>query len=351
MLKKLGVKLRREREKLALTQEELAKSVGLSSEFISYLEIGKRSPSLESIKRISSYLKKDISFFLEEKEMPFSILFKEVSHNKKASAELKKFKKFCEDYLNMEDLTGRRVESAPLYSQVIPEKLAIEERRRLGLGDAPIHNVFSLLEMNGLHILRQSIPEEAKISGIFVYFRAKDVAFALISKAQSVGNQVLTAVHEYYHYIKDRNDGPIIDNPDVFVNEYLSLYHPREKFAQIFSYHFLMPPSKIKDIIERDMRSKKLNFEDVIYLKRYFGVSTFAMLWSLKDLSYLSYSKFKEFQKIDHRTYEKTLFGEASVEELILKVKTKAIPSDRYKSMAVTLYKKKKDKEEKSKKA
>ncbi len=351
MLKKLGVKLRREREKLALTQEELAKSVGLSSEFISYLEIGKRSPSLESIKRISSYLKKDISFFLEEKEMPFSILFEEVSHNKRASAELKKFKKFCEDYLNMEELTGRHIESAPLYSQVIPEKLAIEERLRLGLGNAPIRNVFSLLEMNGLHILRQSITEEAKISGIFVYFRANDVAFTLINKAQSIGNQVLTAVHEYYHYIKDRNDGPIIDNPDVFVNEYLSLYHPREKFAQIFSYHFLMPPSKIKDIIERDIRSKKLNFEDVIYLKRYFGVSTSAMLWSLKDLSYLSYSKFKEFQKIDNIAYEKSLFGEASVEELILKGKTRAIPSDRYKSMAVTVYKKKKDKEEKSKKA
>jgi len=344
MLKKLGVKLRREREKLSLTQEELAKAVGLSNKFISYIEIGKRSPSLESIKRISSYLKKDISFFLEEKEMPFSILLREVSLNKKAGAELKKFKKYCDDYLNLEELTGRRLDSAPLYSQAFPEKLAIEERQRLGLGDAPIRNIFSLLEMNGLHILRQSMPEEAKISGVFVYFRAKDAAFVLINKAQSIGDQVLTAAHEYYHYIKDRNDGPIIDNPDVFVNEYLSLYHPREKFAQIFAYHFLMPPSKVKDIIERDIRSKKINFEDVIYLKRYFGVSTSAMLQTLKDLAYLSYSKFKEYKNLDHTMYEETLYGKAAVEELILKGKARAIPSDRYKSMAVTVCQKKKDK-------
>ncbi|MEE8605774.1 MAG: helix-turn-helix transcriptional regulator, partial [Candidatus Aminicenantaceae bacterium] len=71
MVRIVGIKIRKLREEMGLTQEDLAKSVGLSSEFISFLELGRRSPSLESLSRIAKFLDREISFFILEKTESF----------------------------------------------------------------------------------------------------------------------------------------------------------------------------------------------------------------------------------------------------------------------------------------
>lgn len=338
----LGTRLRREREALGITQEALAKGVGLSSEFISLLELAKRMPSLETLTTLADYFKKDVSYFLKEKEETFKILLQGEELDKKARAELRKFKKCCEEYIHLEELTGRRLEIAPLYTHSSAERMAGEERHRLGFGDGPIRDIFSLLEFNGLHIIRQPIPEKSHISGVFIFFEVERAAFALVNSTQSPGLQVLSAAHEYCHYLKDRNAGPIIDNPDIFVDEYLSLYHPREKFAQKFAVRFMIPPAKVKEIIDKDLRSKKLSFTDVLYLKGYFGVSTLAMLQTLKELEYLSRSRFEEYQKLKPSSYEEVFFGRLADEGRMIKGKRGAILSNRFKSLALEAYQRRK---------
>ena len=329
----LGIKIRIERENLGLTQEDLAKAVGLSSEFISLLELGKRMPSLDSLKSISEFLKKDISYFMRERETAFERLLNQRTLNSSAKSELKRFRKYCEDYLKLEEASGRRLDLAPAYSHLDPERLAMEERRRLGLGDSPIRNIFLLVEMNGLRVYRQALSEETHISGIFIYFDIKEAAFALVNNNLAEGEQAFVVAHEYYHYLRDRYTDPIIDNPDVFMEEYVSLYHPREKFAQIFARRFLMPPTAIKAIIEKDLKSDRLEFEDVVYLKRHFGVSTPVMLQTLRELDFMDYSQSKRFQNLDDVAYEKTLFGKSMVVESVRR--GKILTSDRFKSLAV----------------
>ncbi len=320
----------------------MAKGVGLSSEFISLLELGKRMPSLESLTALADFFKKDVSYFLKEKEETFKIILKTEGLDEKAKAEIKKFKKYCEEYIHLEELTGRRLEPGPIYAYISPERMADEERRRMGFGDEPVRDIFSLLELNGLHIIRQPIPEKSNVSGIFIFFEAEKAAFVLINSAQTIGQQALVVAHEYCHYLKDRHAGPIIDNPDIFIDEYVSLYHPREKFAQTFAVRFLIHPAMIKKIIEKDFHSKKLSFADILYLKRYFGVSALAMLRTLKDLDYLSRSKFEEYQKLDPSPYEEVFFGKLAEEDRLRKVKKGAILSSRLKSLALEAYKKKK---------
>ena len=338
----LGTRLRKEREELGITQDALAKGIGLSSEFISLLELGKRMPSLETLTALADYFRKDVSYFLKEKEETFKIILRAEGLEEKARAEIKKFKKHCEDYMHLEELTGRHLEASPIYANISPERMADEERRRLGFGDESIRDIFSLLEVSGLHILRQPIPEKSNISGIFIFFEVERAAFALINSAQTIGQQTLIAAHEYCHYLKDRNAGPIIDNPDIFIDEYVSLYHPREKFAQTFAVRFLIHPAKVKKIIDKDFHSKKLSFVDVLYLKRYFGVSALAMLRTLKDLEYLSHSKFEEDQKLDPSPYEEVFFGKLAEEDRLRKGTKEVVLSSRLKNLALEAYKKKK---------
>jgi len=338
----MGTKLKKAREDIGLTQEALAEAVGLSSEYISLLESGKRTPSLETLNNISEYLKKEISYFMKKKGSAFDILLAGERLDKDAKRELKKFQNYCDEYINLEELTGRRLELAPHYTNISAERMADEERCRLGLKSEPIRDIFSLIELNGCRVIRHPLPEDSRISGVFIHLDEKEASFALINSLQSPGEQVFAAAHEYCHFLKDRSEGPIIDNPDIFVDEFLSLYHPREKFAQAFAAQFLMPPSKISEIIEKDYRSRNLKFEDIIYLKRYFGVRTSAMLRTLKKLGYLSLSRFEEFQQLDPDLHEDAFFGNLEEEKGPKIRKARPFISDRFRILAIQAFQRKK---------
>ncbi|MDH5386347.1 MAG: ImmA/IrrE family metallo-endopeptidase, partial [Candidatus Aminicenantes bacterium] len=303
--------------------------------------LGKRSPSLESLSRIARFLEKDISYFVVDREESFSALIKTEGFDLKTKRLMKKFRKYCNDYVELENMTGRQSDLAPLYTNITAEKMAEQERRRLNLGNASIIDIFSLLEQNGLHVWRHPVPEEMKISGVFVFMESKQAAFALVNSNQSLGQQILTASHEYGHYLKDRFDDPVVDNPDIFIEDYITLYHGREKFAQTFALNFLLPPVKVKEIIERDIRSKRINFEDMIYLRRCFGVSFLAMLQTLRKLEYISPSKFKEFQKRDAEQFEEDLYGQ-SRESAFMVRRGRSQVSDRLLSLVLDAYRMKK---------
>lgn len=337
MVRIVGTKIRKLREMMELTQEDLANSVGLSSEFISFLELGRRSPSLESLSRIAKFLDKEISFFILEKSESFDSLIQGNKLDAKTRRLLKKFRSDCEDQLQLEEMTGRQLDLAPYYVNVMAEKLAEQERHRLDLGNGPIPNVISVLEQNGLHIIRRPIHEEIPIAGVFVFFESKQAAFALINSNQSYYQQILTATHEYAHYLKDRYDGPIIDNPDIFIEDYITLYHGREKYAQTFALHFLLPPEKLKDFIEKDLRSKQLNMEDILYTRRYFDVSFLALIQMLKKMEYISLSQFKECQKWDWERYETALFGSRII-PIYRKEKGHSLLSTRFISLVLDAY-------------
>lgn len=338
----LGTRLRILREELGLTQENLGNALGISAEFISLLELGERTPSLKTLKSISDFFKKDFSYFLEAEEAPSEKLIKRAGEDKKTKTGLRKFYNTCRKSIELESMLGLRPELAPLYTTASAERLAHEERERLGLGSEPIRDIFNLLERNGLHIIRQSLPEEANISGVFLFFELEQSAFALISTHHRIDHQVFIAAHEYFHYLKDRNTEIIVDNQDVLINEYLPLYHPREKLAFLFALHFLAPKEKIKKIIKGQFPPTRLSFQDVLYLKRYFGVSTMAMLYALNHYGYLSSSQLKEFQNTETLEYEKDVFGTVLYEEIEKKTRVKEVVSDRRKWLILEAYQKKK---------
>jgi Zn-dependent peptidase ImmA (M78 family)/DNA-binding XRE family transcriptional regulator len=308
----LGHKLRKSREKMGLTQTAFAKALGYSAEYISYLEAGKRTPSFAALNKMASFLNKDIPYFFYEREAPadaFALLFRAETVDDRAREELQRFRRYCDDYLKLETVTGRRLDPAPLYGNIPPHRMADEERRRLGLGDEPIRDVFALFEANGLRILRQPMPEDSRVSGVFVYLEAKQAAFALVNSAQSLGRQVFSAAHEYCHFLKDRLEGPVVESPDMFVDDYVELYHPREQYAQAFAARFLMPPSKVHEIVNKEFHGQRVHYDQALFLKRYFGVSMAAMLRTLRDQDYMDKVECEDALKRDPAPREKDLFG------------------------------------------
>jgi Zn-dependent peptidase ImmA (M78 family) len=337
-------RLKKAREQMGLTQEAFARSLGLSSEFISLLEAGKRAPSLATLSRIAAAAHRDASFFLSEKEHVFKVLFRAASLDDQVRAELDHFQGYVEDYLRLEAATGRRLEPAPLYAgNLSPERLAAEERRRLGLGEEPVRDIFALFERSGCRILRRRMPPEVRLSGVFVFLEAHSAAFALINASQTLCRQIYTAAHEYCHYLKDRHDIPVMDTHDIFAGTLPSEagrdasqpdrpitdrkksarsratgrgpgFAAKEKFAQEFAARFLMPPAKVRELVEKEFGKGRLSYDDVLLVKRYFGVSAQAMLRTLRDLGLISAGQKEDFLRSDPVAREREVFG-ASAEE------------------------------------
>ena len=385
----LGSRLKKARTGLGLSQAAIARALGVSSEFISLLESDKRAPSLATLNKIASLLGKDIGYFLEEKEGGFNILLRGVTAGMECAPEsslelgpalgakpglptapaiaavppassatavptafygldqaarsiLQRFKKYCDDYVRLERLTGRRLGLAPLYANISPDLLAEEERRRLGLGDEPVRDIFALAELNGCRILRLPIPAASKLSGVFIFLEESEAAFALINSADPPGRQAFTAAHEYCHYLKDRHEGPLIDDPGVFSDEFVSLSRPREEFAQSFAAAFLMPASKVRATIEKEFGGRRLASEQALYLKRYFGVSFAAMLRRLRELGYLSAAQHEDWLKLHPEIREKKVFGDLCEESRGWRASAgRAIYSDRYRLLQLEAAKKK----------
>jgi len=340
MDKLLGPRLRKAREEIDLSQGAFAKALGLSSEYISLLEAGKRTPSFETLRKIAGYLNKDIGYFFDDSRPAFEALLAPGAVDERARRDILRFRAFAERYLALEEATGRRLDLAPAYSHVSPERLADEERRRLGLGNEPIRDVFALCEANGCRVVRQPFPEEARIAGVFVFDAERRAAFAAVNANEAPGLQAVIAAHLYAHYLRDRAESPIVDNPDVVVEEYVSLYPPREQFAQTFASRFLVPRAKLRDLIEKDFRSRSLGYEDILYLKRYFGVGTRVLLRALRSEGLLAEAKFEEYFKRNPEDREAEVFGATSGPEerrgraLFRKVRARVVPSDRFRLLA-----------------
>src|SRR4030065_1273686 len=88
-----------------------------------------------------------------------------------------------------------------------------------------------------------------------------------------------------------------------------TIYNLREKFAQTFAASFLMPASKVRAIIEKEFGGRRLTFEHVLYLKRYFGVSFAAMLRKVRELGFVTAAQFEDYIKRDPDSREREGFG------------------------------------------
>lgn len=153
---------------------------------------------------------------------------------------------------------------------------ALELRQRLGLGQGPIRNVFSLLELD-LGIRVYAHPLKNHVSGLFAY--DDDVgACILVNSNHRYERQVATGTHELGHTISARR------RPDV-CHDGFQHNSREERYATAFAPAFMMPARTVmQKLSEIRAGSKRLTRRHVIILAHYFGVSREALVRRLEAL-------------------------------------------------------------------
>lgn len=241
-------RLRRTRMDVGLSQEVVAKHLGIARTTLIAIEGGQRALRPEELVQLAELygVRLDDLLRAQTPPRPLAAQFRTQASRLPEEEELRaaslELQKLAEDYVELERLLG-----APLPARYPParsspdgqldreaEMAAEEERRRLGLGDGPLPHLREILEAEvGLRVFAVSLPP--RIAGLFAFDDVLGACVA-INSGQRWERQRWSLAHEYAHFLTRR------DKPEITV----SLSHYRrvpasERFADHFARHLLMP--------------------------------------------------------------------------------------------------------------
>ena len=315
---KIGQRLQVERKARGLTQHDLANLLGVARTTVVAVEKGERALQSSEIAILSAAWKTSVSDLVRERPVvepiapqlraaaPSKILSQADVDGVNDAAEA--LRKLGESYLELETLVGRSlVQNYPsAYSLGIMPPLeaaadiAARERSRLGLGNAPVPHLRSILENEvGLRIFLLKLP--SRLAGMFA-FNIQLGGLIALNAAHPVERRLWTLAHEYWHFLCDRHRADVCALPGVAPRR----LNENERLADVFAAHFLMPEAGLKrrfyDL--KASRNNELKTGDLLHLKRQYGVTFQALTFRLEELKLLRSGTWKSLSSSGFRVRE-----------------------------------------------
>ncbi|HLG94808.1 MAG TPA: ImmA/IrrE family metallo-endopeptidase, partial [Bryobacteraceae bacterium] len=105
----------------------------------------------------------------------------------------------------------------------------------------------------------------------------------LVNTRNTLERNIFTAAHEYGHLLMHR---PFYRNVDL--QEAAERDPELEEMADVFAANFLVPEFGLRDVWAKNAGRKEVKFEDLVFLKHHFRVSTKVIVRRLKDIGLIS---------------------------------------------------------------
>ena len=340
--KTLAGRLREARESLNVTQDHVANSIGLPRTALVQIENGSRAVSSLELARLAHLYRRELTdFFAAELPQrdadPSLVLYRrladELGDDPETKQQVQRCFDMCRDGIELEEILDRpqRV-GPPFYQQPAPrsvmdavlqgQAVAMQERSRLGLGDAPIPDMADLLNNIGVWASGVQLPDW--MSGLFLADPRFGVA-VLVNFDHPRARKRFSYAHEFAHALMDRDLQTNVSKRD-------NSNDLREKRANAFAASFLMPEGGVKQFF-RDLNkgqpsridtpmfdvagdtwadaslrpvpgSQTIGYQDVASLADHFRVSYQAAVYRLKSIGLLSASETTELLEKDSEATE-----------------------------------------------
>lgn len=324
-----------------MTQDDAAKHLGVSRPTFVQIEAGNRSVSSLELDKIAYLFGRDIREFVADSfqdEDSLSALFRAQTAVVGEPTVLEKLRECMalgRELTNLERLVGIDRDLSAVASYPFPtpksrwdaiqhgQRLAEEERRRLGLGHAPLPDMSELLESQGVRTGLVDLPDD--ISGLTLSDR-KVGLFVVANRAHHYLRRRFSFAHEYAHVVADRDRSGLISR----TSERDDLVEMR---ANAFAANFLMPEDGVRQFVAGLGKGKpsrgfaevfdeagSLNVEgrsepgtqtlqlyDVVQLAHHFGVSRLAALFRFRNLRLVTEAEFEHLKALDEQGKGKQL--------------------------------------------
>lgn len=202
----IGERVRESRLAAGLSQDDLAREIGLERTKIAKIEAGDRRVDALELARLSSALGVPMSHFLHQRpqvvlsrraELVDDIDSDAARHSYRIEAALLSW---LRDVRQVVDLGTLRPRPALTYPDMVKDaedarQAALWTRERLNLGNKPIETLMAVCEQAGQLVLVTDLPGEG------ASLVDADVAVAVVSRAPDPGRRRTTAAHELGHLV------------------------------------------------------------------------------------------------------------------------------------------------------
>jgi Zn-dependent peptidase ImmA (M78 family)/transcriptional regulator with XRE-family HTH domain len=337
----LARRLRVAREARGLTQEEVAEHLEVSRPTVAQMELGNRAVTSLELDRLARLYGRDLREFVADdfqEHDALAALFRAdsgVAEQSHVVDALRNCVTIGREVTSLERLLGVDHEggAAAVYPLPAPrtrwqavqqgERVAAQERQRLGLGSAPMGNIAELLETQNVRAAWIELPDD--VSGLTMADQAIGVFIVVNSRHASVRRRFSFA-HEYAHALLDRDRLGTVSR----TTERDDLLEVR---ANAFAAGFLLPAEGVRQfmtligkggpsrqradvfdeggVVEASTRaapkSQDTQMYDVAELAEHFGVSRLAVLYRLRNLRLVSDSEFEHLKQVEELGYGKAV--------------------------------------------
>ncbi len=332
----LGRRIRQAREACSMTQEEVAERLGVSRPTVAQIELGNRAVSSLELDKLAYLFARDIREFLADEFAENEIVRALFRSHREASEEgfneaLRECIALGKELTRLEELLGmdRTFSGVAAYPLPAPKskweaiqsgaQVAREERRRLGLGAAPVGDLVHMLEGQGIRTGTATLPDE--VSGLMI----SDSRIGLFvvnnrNHSHAPQRQRFSWCHEYAHVLLDRHAVGLISRTtdrsnlvEVRANSFAANFlMPEEGVAQFLAALGKGAPSRVyaevfdeAGVLAVDSRTEpgtqEIQLYDVVQLAHYFGVSVQSALYRLRNLRLITQSELEQLKAQDEQ--------------------------------------------------
>jgi Zn-dependent peptidase ImmA (M78 family)/DNA-binding XRE family transcriptional regulator len=294
-LRTLGELLQQARKKCNMTQADAAKIIDAARTTMIAIEKGERRIKANELIKLARAYGRSISEFVRQRPIvqPFEVQFRAVyQRNQEQQAAIEPFilhlEELCQNYLELEKIMDAPIaRNYPFEYQVTDmpiktaaESIAVAERQRLGLGDAPIPQLRDILEQDvGLRIFY--LPMPAKYSEIYSYNEQVGGCMA-INAHHPEEHRRWSMAHGYLHFLAHRQ------KPEFHFDGQYQRFPESEQLAETFPKYFLMPTSGLLKRFNDMYRTHgKFTPTNLFTLAHYYGVSVEALVYRLEEMELL----------------------------------------------------------------
>jgi Zn-dependent peptidase ImmA (M78 family)/transcriptional regulator with XRE-family HTH domain len=282
-----------------MTQQDLADATGglVTKQSVSKYERNRSQPSPAVLRKLAeAFGVKTADLFREPPaRIAFEAYRKFARLGKRKQEEIEsRIRERLEERLRVQDLLGELRGTdipAKTWKVSLPEdaEAAAEElRRKWALGQAPIASITDVLEEHRIHVLALDVDDDFDGVSAFAYENDGGEDDGALLAAAVVchqncpgGRQRLSLAHELAHLVLDVDEEA---TPEGF---------DEEKAAYRMGAAFLAPAGPLLREVGRRRRS--LQIQELLLLKRRYGMSVQALLFRLKDLEVISESQFRQW--------------------------------------------------------
>jgi Zn-dependent peptidase ImmA (M78 family)/DNA-binding XRE family transcriptional regulator len=284
-----GERLRVAREGANVTQATAATTIGVARTTIVAIEQGERRVRLDEVQKLAKLYGTSVNALLRREAVHVDLAprFRKLpgNHDGAADAAAGLLASLAKAEVELENLLGvERVRNYPPERPILKgdvraqaENDAAELRQRLGLGNAPIADFVTLLEIEmGVRVYVRRF--DGRISGLFAYDDALG-ACMLLNANHRRERRTQSAGHETGHFISTRRQPEILHDRETENSR-------EERYANAFARALLTPSRGVmQKFQEVTAGSDRLTRRHVIVLAHFYGVAREAMVRRLEELS------------------------------------------------------------------